>query len=268
MSLERPKQVPPPVIGAVVGMRVVHRASRVSGTIAKVMADGIVIKTPSGERSFRFMSAGFIANGAVVTLARAAAPSEPMNPAGGHRTASGSFEDPAAGIARVARASRIWVEGVHDAELLERVWGSDLRAQGIVVERTDGIDTLEDQVRAFGPGPTRRLGILVDHLVDGSKEQRIATRLSDAFGPFVMVRGTPFVDVWQAIRPKAVGINAWPSVPRGEDWKTGIVTRLGAPEPRLFWRQLLERVRSYADLEPHLVGAVEELLDHLEMSDS
>lgn len=266
MNLERRKPAAPALIGAVVGMRVVHRASRVSGTITKVMPDGVVVKTPTGERSFRYMDAGFIANGAVVTLMRPT-PASPKQ-GGEVRTASGSFEDPAAGVARVARASRIWVEGVHDAELLERVWGDDLRAQGIVVERTDGIDTLEERVRVFGPGPTRRLGILVDHLVTGSKEQRIAERLEETFGPFVRVCGTPFVDVWQAVRPKTVGIRAWPTVPRGEDWKTGIVTRLGAPEPRLFWRQLLERVKTYADLEPALVGAVEELLDHLGLADS
>ena len=56
--------------------------------------------------------------------------------------------------AHVARASRIWVEGVHDAELVERVWGDDLRIEGIVVERLDGADHLADEVRAFGPHAT------------------------------------------------------------------------------------------------------------------
>jgi hypothetical protein len=266
VNLERQKPAPPPVVGAVVGMRVLHRATRVSGTVSKVMIDGISVTTPSGERLFRYMDAGFIANGAIVTLARPAA--AVAKPTGPKRSASGSIEDPAYGIARVARASRIWVEGLHDAELLERVWGDDLRSGGIVVERTDGIDTLPERANEFSPGPTRRLGVLVDHLVDGSKEQRIADRLEDAHEPFVIVRGTPFVDVWQAIRPKAIGIKAWPVVPRGEDWKTGICTRLGAPDPPQFWRQILVRVNSYADLEPELVGAVEELLDHLGASDN
>jgi hypothetical protein len=30
----------------------------------------------------------------------------------------------------VARASRIYVEGKHDAELVEKIWGDDLRAIG------------------------------------------------------------------------------------------------------------------------------------------
>jgi hypothetical protein len=266
MNLERRKPAPPPVVGAVVGMRVLHRATRVSGTVSKVMVDGISVTTPSGERLFRYMDAGFVANGAIVTLTRPAAAT--VKPTAPKRSASGSIEDPAYGIARVARASRIWVEGLHDAELLERVWGDDLRAGGIVVERTDGIDTLSERANQFSPGPTRRLGVLVDHLVEGSKEQRIAYKLEDAHEPYVIVRGTPFVDVWQAIRPKAIGIKAWPVVPRGEDWKTGICTRLRAPDPPKFWRQLLARVNSYVDLEPELVGAVEELLDHLGTSDN
>ena len=36
--------------------------------------------------------------------------------------------------ARVARQSRIYVEGRHDAELVERIWGDDLRHVGVVVE--------------------------------------------------------------------------------------------------------------------------------------
>ena len=87
------------------------------------------------------------------------------------RTASGSVAVHGAGP-RVARASRIYVEGRHDAELVERVWGDDLRIEGVVVEYLEGIDDLADHVRDFGPGPERRVGVLVDHLVPGSKEAR------------------------------------------------------------------------------------------------
>ncbi|MEZ5262992.1 MAG: DUF3097 family protein [Acidimicrobiales bacterium] len=68
-------------------------------------------------------------------------------------TASGSIA-PERRAARVARASRIWVEGRHDAELLEKVWGDDLRHEGVVVELLDGVDHLADQLRRFGPAPT------------------------------------------------------------------------------------------------------------------
>ncbi len=91
------------------------------------------------------------------------------------RTASGSVAVPGT-KARVARASRIFVEGRHDAELVEKVWGDDLRVEGVVVEYLDGVDDLAEQLRDFRPGPERRVGVLVDHLVPGSKESRIARR--------------------------------------------------------------------------------------------
>ena len=160
--------------------------------------------------------------------------------------------------ARIARASRILVEGTHDAELVERVWGDDLRVEGVVVELLDGADNLVEVVRGFGPRPGRRLGVLLDHLVDRSKESRLADAIDH---PDVLVCGHPFVDIWAAIKPSVIGLAAWPDVPRGEDWKTGICTRIGVDDPRSFWTRLLGSVTSYADLDPSLVGAVEQLID-------
>jgi hypothetical protein len=176
------------------------------------------------------------------------------------RTASGSIAGPAGAPAKVARASRICVEGLHDAELVEKVWGDDLREQGIVVEVLDGVDDLAAVVRRFGPGPDRRLGILVDHLVPGSKESRLAAEVA---GSHVLVTGHPYVDVWQAVRPAALGLRAWPRVPRGRPWKEGVCQALGVPEPALLWRRILAAATDYTDLEPPLVGAVEQLLDFL-----
>ena len=160
--------------------------------------------------------------------------------------------------ARVARASRILVEGIHDALLVERVWGDDLRVEGVVVERLDGIDHLAAEIASFGPAPDRRLGVLVDHLVPGTKESRLA---EDVAHPHVLVTGTPFVDVWETVKPAVVGLSHWPTVPKGQDWKTGICRALGEPDPATFWRRILGSVHSYADLEPALVGAVERLID-------
>jgi hypothetical protein len=159
----------------------------------------------------------------------------------------------------VARASRILVEGIHDAELVEKVWGDDLRVEGVVVERLDGMDHLADVVDEFRPGPGRRLGVLLDHLVVGTKEAAVAAAVRH---PHVLVTGTPYVDVWQAVRPRAAGIDAWPVVPMGESWKEGVIARLGVrATPGEFWRGLLGKVRTFADLDPTLVGAVEELID-------
>ena len=172
--------------------------------------------------------------------------------------------------ARVARASRIWVEGLHDAELVEKVWGHDLRVEGIVVEPLHGVDDLATAVKEFSHGPERRLGILVDHLLKGTKEERVvaeALAVPGAAGNIKIV-GHPFIDIWQAVKPQVLGIPAWPQVPRGEDWKKGILRRLGQPHQNQedvanAWKRILSRVDSYSDLDPTLLGPVESLIDFL-----
>ena len=159
--------------------------------------------------------------------------------------------------ARVARASRIWVEGRHDAELVQHVWGEELAELAIVVEPMHGIDGLLEMVEDFEPSSQRRLGILVDHLVSGSKEERITRQVA---GPHVLVTGHPFVDVWAGVRPQVMGLDEWPDVPRSVEWKQGMCAALGASLTD-FWPRLRNRVRTFADLRPELVGAVEQLID-------
>ncbi len=243
---------------AVPGMTLTHRASGFSGTLVRIEGGGVEIRGRTGqERVFRLAPGAFAVGGKAVSLVRPAASAGTPRTGGATATASGSVAVPGA-PARVARAGRLLVEGVHDAELVERVWGDDLRVEGIVVERLDGIDHLAEAIDEFRPGPARKLGVLVDHLVDGSKEWRIATRLGH---PQVLITGTPFVDVWQAVRPAVVGIDAWPHIPMGTDWKAGTCAVLGFGDPPTTWRRILSSVRSYADLEPALVGAVEQLID-------
>ncbi|MEW2486524.1 DUF3097 domain-containing protein [Streptomyces sp. NPDC048411] len=206
------------------------------------------------HRVFPMEARGFLLEGRVITLVRPSA-TGPARPA---RTASGSVAVPGA-RARVARAGRIYVEGRHDAELVERVWGDDLRIEGVVVEYLEGIDDLPSIVRSFAPGPDARLGVLVDHLVPGSKESRIAAEVTDAN---VLVVGHPYIDIWEAVKPASVGIGSWPMVPRGLDWKTGVCRSLGWPENTgAAWQRILSTVRSYKDLEPALLGSVEHLID-------
>ncbi len=201
------------------------------------------------------LPAAFLLEGKIVTLtAVAVTPATPARPA---RTASGSLAVPT-GPARVARASRIWVEGVHDAALVERIWGDDLRVEGVVVEPLDGIDDLAARVRAFEPGRQRRVGVLADHLVPGSKESRIVASVRH---PDVRVTGHPYVDIWQAVKPTALGIARWPIIDRGVSWKEGICAQLGVSDPREMWRRVLASVDSFADVEVPLLRAVEELID-------
>jgi hypothetical protein len=206
------------------------------------------------RRNFPLLPAAFLLDGKVVTLRKPTTTPAVVKP---RRTASGSIAVGSAG-ARVARASRIWVEGIHDAALVERVWGDDLRIEGVVVEPLDGIDTLPEEVRRFGPGPTCRLGVLVDHLVAGSKESRIVEAVTS---PYVLVTGHPYVDVWQAVKPARLGIRAWPEVPRGQPWKEGVCAALGVAEPADLWRRILGSVSSFRDVETPLIGAMERLID-------
>jgi hypothetical protein len=157
----------------------------------------------------------------------------------------------------VARESRIWVEGRHDAELVEHVWGDDLRELGIVVEPMHGADHLVDAVAEFRPGPLRRLAVILDHLVAGSKESRLAAQVDD---PAVLITGHPFVDAWAGIRPRVLGLDRWPEISKGRPWKEGVCAALGEPLDS-FWPKLRNRVATYADLEPELVGAVERAID-------
>lgn len=206
------------------------------------------------RRTFPWAQGAFRLDGAPVTLAPAAK-AGPVRPT---RTASGSLAVPGA-RARVARAGRILVEGVHDAALVERVWGEDLRLEGVVVETLDGVDHLAAAVRDFRPAVHRRLGVLVDHLVPGSKESRVVAGIHD---PYVLVLGHPFVDVWQAVKPASLGIAAWPAVPRSVAWKDGVCAALGETGgPREMWRRVLAGVDSYADIEVPLLRAMEELID-------
>ena len=218
-------------------------------------------------RSFT-LGGGFWIDGQPVVLVP---PRPTAAPAAPSRTASGSRAVRAA-PARVARASRIWVEGRHDAELVEKVWGDDLRVEGVVVERLDGADHLPDAVRAFAPSPDRRLGVLVDHLVPGSKESRLADQaVRAAPAGTVLVLGHPWVDVWQTVRPQRLGLDAWPDVPRGTEWKSGVLRAMGWPcdtqaDIARAWARILGQVRTYADLDPALLGRVEELIDFVTVS--
>jgi hypothetical protein len=246
-----------------VGTRLVHRASGYAGTFLRFERDQAVLRgTLGGERAFRNDPGTFSVDGIAVrlvdaTAAPATAAVENGRVSKTQRTASGSRAVIGA-KARVARGSRILVEGVHDAELVEKVWGDDLRIEGVVVERLDGIDNLADVIAEFGPAKGHRLGVLVDHLVPGSKEARLAAAVRH---PHVVVTGTPYVDVWEAVRPAVMGIERWPVIPRGTSWKEGVCAALGASNPGAFWREILSNVRDWRDLEQPLVRAVEQLID-------
>ncbi|MGB6161673.1 MAG: DUF3097 domain-containing protein [Pseudonocardiaceae bacterium] len=249
-----------PQLPAEVGLVVEDAASGFCGAVLHCERDSVELQDAQGRvRMFPLRPAAFLIDGDPVTLVRPVQ----LAAAGVPRSASGSVRV-ARTCARVAQASRIWVEGKHDAELVERVWGHDLRVDGVVVEPLDGVDYLADRVAQFCPNPERRLGVLVDHLIPGSKESRLVAAVRT---PHVLVTGHPYVDIWQAVRPSVLGIPGWPDVPRGVSWKDGVcqalgwVDRSGIADPAQGWSRVLGAVASFRDLEPALLGAVEKLID-------
>ena len=246
----RPGQREVPKVEAERGLVVEDSEGRFCGAVVSYEKGAVTLEDRHGKRRvFPLTPAAFLLEGQPVTLVPPASPARPAGPA---RTASGSVAAPAAerAKAKVARASRIYVEGKHDAELVEKIWGDDLPAI----------------VRSFSPAPGRRLGVLVDHLVTGSKETKIAASVRS---PDVLIVGHPFIDIWAAVRPSAVGIAAWPDVPRGQPWKEGVLRAIGwPPGVPAAWQRILRSVTSYADLEPELLGRVEELIDFVTMPGS
>jgi hypothetical protein len=254
----RPRSTEQPVE---LGMVVEDAQTGYVGAVVRIEYGRMELEDRQGRRKPFPIGPGYLIDGKPVILIAPprAAQTAPT------RTASGSVA--VAARARVALASRIYVEGRHDAELVEQVWGADLRVEGVVVEYLGGVDDLVGIVEEFQPGPGRRLGVLVDHLVAGSKEARIAEAVRRGpGGVHTLVVGHPFIDIWQAIKPGRLGISSWPVVPRGEDWKHGVCRALGWPHTQQAdiaraWQRIRGRVRDWNDLEPALIGRVEELID-------
>jgi hypothetical protein len=250
----RPGRGTIPEVQAELDLVVEDADSGFCGAVVGCDKEAVTLEDRHGRRRlFPLEPAAFLLEGRTVTLVR-----PPPATAAARRSASGSVAVQNL-RARVARESRIYVEGVHDAALVEKIWGHDLRVEGVVVEYLEGVDDLPAIVAEFGPAEGRSLGVLVDHLVPGSKESRIAARVTS---PHVLVVGHPFVDIWQAVKPSVLRIPAWPEVPKGVPWKEGVIAALGwRLEPADAWRRILGSVSTYADLEPELLGRVEELID-------
>jgi Protein of unknown function (DUF3097) len=251
-STERPVEL---------GMVVEDSRTGYVGAVVRIEYGRMELEDRRGRRKPFPVGPGYLIDGkpVILTPPRRQAQTTPT------RTASGSVAVRAK--AKVALASRIYVEGRHDAELVEQVWGDDLRVEGVVVEHLGGVDDLVGIVEQFRPGPGRRLGVLVDHLVKGSKESRIAAAVRRGpGGPHTLVVGHPFIDIWQAVKPDRLGMSAWPVVPRDVEWKHGVCRALGWPHANQAdiaraWQKIRGRVRDWNDLEPALIGRVEELID-------
>ena len=246
-------------VPAQLGMVLEDPASGFVGALVRLENGLLVLEDRRGKRRSFPLGPGFWLDGKPVAVT---APKRQPNGRPTH-TASGSRAGSSSTPAKVALPSRIYVEGRHDAELVEKVWGDDLRHVGVVVEYLGGIDDLPAIVAEFAPQRGRRLGVLVDHLVPGSKESRIVEQVSN---PWVFVTGHRFVDIWTAVKPSVLGLKAWPEVPRGQDYKQGLCRALGWParaqaDTANAWRHIRSKVTSWRDLDPALLTEVEKLID-------
>jgi hypothetical protein len=255
----RPRSTEQPIE---IGMVVEDAQTGFVGAVVRVEYGRMELEDRHGRTKPFPVGPGYLVDGKPVILT----PPKKAAPAAPTRTASGSVAVKGA-RAKVALASRIYVEGRHDAELVEQVWGEDLRLEGVVVEYLGGVDDLAAIVADFRPRPGRRLGVLVDHLVAGSKEARIAEAVRRGpGGEHTLVVGHPFIDIWEAVKPARIGVESWPVVPKGQDWKHGVCEALGwrhrdQADIAAAWQKIRGRVRDWTDLEPELIGRVEELID-------
>ena len=239
------------------GMVLEDPTSGFVGALVRVENGLLVLEDRRGKRRSFPLGPGFWLDGRPVAI------TAPKRAANGRPTHTASGSRATRTTAKVALPSRIYVEGRHDAELVEKVWGDDLRHVGVVVEYLGGIDDLPAIVTEFAPQQGRRLGVLVDHLVPGSKESRIVQQVTS---PWVMVTGHRFIDIWTAVKPSVVGLKQWPEIPKGQDYKTGICRALGWPartqaDIANAWRRIRSQVTSWRDLDPALMTEVEKLID-------
>lgn len=241
----------PAMPGEVVEVAAQDFVGAIIGTERTYDGDFVRLEDRHGnQRLFHLRPGAFLYEGRRVTLTRYVPTQAPQRSNSGSRRVRNVQ-------AKVAAPSRIWVEGVHDAAIVEKIWGHDLRVEGVVVEYLEGLDHLPERLAEFRPGEGRRVGVLADHLVEGSKE----TRLTQQVGPHVLVTGHPYIDIWAAVKPERLGMRAWPEVPYGEDWKTGVCRRLGWSDPREGWSRVYNAVGSFRDVDSTLIGAVERLVD-------
>jgi hypothetical protein len=256
------KPPPPKVVEAVRGLVVEEVASGFVGAVVGVEGRMVRLEDRRGKVRVFPIGPGFHIDGQAVALR---VPKAQPKQTGPLRSASGSFAVEGA-KARVARGSRIFVEGRHDADLIEKVWGHDLRIEGVAVEYLEGVDHLDEVLHVFRPDAGRKVGVLVDHLVQGSKETRLTEAATKPWGDTVLVVGHPYIDIWQAVKPERLGMKAWPVIPRGIEWKHGICAALGWPHEdqadiARAWQRILSRVDHFGHLEPALLGRVEQLID-------
>jgi hypothetical protein len=205
----QPRRVTYPAVQAKPGLIIEHRPSGQVGFIVRADHASVVLRDKTGrDHALRYLPGAFVVDGTAVTLI-------PPD-----------------------RTARLLIAGVEGAQLIEGMWGDELRAEGVSVQHFDPWQSVTDAIETWRPGPGRRLGVLT-----GARDPLDITMTH------VLVIAIPFPEIWLAVKPKVLGMTGWPNDPAA------------TPEP--VRQRLVGSVRGYGDLDPALVGAVEALVDFM-----
>ena len=227
------------------------------GAVVACTSTAVTLEDRAGRRRlFPLTSGAFLVDGRQVTLVRprpaAAGTGAVRVRLQGGDGCAGQDGQGGADLGRRASMMRPWWNGSGGTTCGSRASSSS---------RSTGWTTCRRPWPRSGPGDGRRLGVLVDHLVPRSKESRIADAVLAAHRDTVLITGHPTSTSGRRCGRRRSGIAAWPDVPRGIDWKTGVCAALGMPDTRQMWGRVNGAVRSYRDLDTPLITAVERLID-------
>ena len=243
------------------GIRVLHRASGFTGTLVALEGDDVVLRGHTGlERRYQNVPGTFAVEGTPTHLVsprrarRRRAARSPKDV----RTASGSRAvDGRAGPGRRAPAASGWRASTTPNS--SSGCGATISASRASWSNGSTVPTTwPPRCARSAPRATAASACCSTTSCPGARKPGWRRAIDD---PHVLVTGTPFVDVWEAVRPAAVGIRAWPVVPKGQNWKDGVCAALGVDDPRTMWRRILAAVSDWKQLEQPFVAAVEQLID-------
>ena len=125
----------------------------------------------------------------------------------------------------------------------------------------DGVDDLAGIIADFQPGPGDASASSSTTSCRAPRRRASSTRRAPcpASPPTCGSSGTPTSTSGSRCARSGSGWQQWPVIPRGTSWKHGICAELGWPHDTQAdiaraWKRILGTVRTYADLEPTLLG--------------
>ena len=205
------------------------------GDIVTITAEAVTLRDRQGQhRQFRYKPGGFLIDGKPVTLVRAG-PRSQRRPAGDQQRLG---RRPPAGAAQRRHGQPDLGRGQATTPSWSSTCGATTCASwGSSSSRCTASTTWSAWSAEFAPSPAapaRGAGRPPRRRLEGGAPRR------QVRGPDVLVTGHPFVDVWAGVRPQVIGLDAWPDVPRGVEWKEGMCDALGVSLTD-FWPHLRNR---------------------------